>query len=182
MIKIKLESILYNNDKYALEILKKNNLYKNIEKYEKPIEKKIVNEIIIDIEKDNTIDYMLKKLSFNLFEKIEKENNKKTYNCFYCFADSDKENPSNKNEIINLKKKEVNNVPKIEEEIDIDEIDINDEELSEIDLEDLEEMDLEELSDISGLSELEGGNKKEEKNKIFICKNCKKVYFMNKYF
>lgn len=178
MVKINLETILYNNDKTTLNYIKSKKLIENIEDYEKPIEKKIVNQIDIEIRKDDTIDYMLKKLCSKLFSLLEKENNKKNKHCFYCFADRDLENKKDLNEIIKITN--IISLKKIEKIEDIDNIDINDEELEELEI-DEEEDELSELSDID-LSDIEqfGGSK--DKNNIFICKNCKKVYFFNKYF
>lgn len=174
MVNIKLESILYNNDKNALEYIKSKNLLDNIEEFEKPIEKKIVNEILIDIKEDDTIDFLLKKLSLNLFKLLEIENNKDSYHCFYCFADKNLNKKDEKNEIIKISKNI--SISKIEDIKDLDEFDIDEDELSEIELDDDE---LSEISDLESSEQFGGGSKK---NNIFICKNCKKIYFFNKYF
>lgn len=176
MVKIKLESILYNNDKTTIEYIKEKNLISNIEDYEKPIEKKIVNEISINIKEDDTIDYLLKKLSYNLFKLLEIENNKESYHCFYCFSDRNLNNKEDMNEIIKVNKNI--SVSKIEKQKDIDDISVDDDELSEIDFDDDE---LSEISDLD-LSETEQFGGGGDKKNIFICKNCKKIYFFNKYF
>lgn len=176
MIKIKLESILYNNDINAIKYLKDNNLY-DVKDYEKEIEKNIVNEINIEINEDDTIDYLLKKISHKLFSELENDKNKKDdYCCFYCFSRENKETKE-KNEIIKVKKNI--SISKIKTQEEIDDIEIEDE-MSDIELED----ELSEISDLdlSDITDMEGGNNSKSKNNIFICKNCKKIYFFNKYF
>ena len=182
-IKIKLESLLYNNDKEALNYLKYQNI--NIDEYDKEIEKKIVNEIELNVRADYSIDYLLKKLSKNLMDKIDvnEQKNKKIKTCVYCFADRDLENPENKNEIIIIDKNI--KISKIQNQIDIDNIDIDQEDVSEIEFNDdeLSDIDYDELSDIDydELSDIDYGGG-QNGNKILLCKNCKKVYFFHKYF
>ena len=183
-IKIKLESLLYNNDKKALDYLKFKNI--NIDKYDKEIVKEIVNEIELDVRDDYSIDYLLKKLSHTLFNKIDGYKRDKNLNtCVYCFADRDRKNPKNKNEIIIIDKNI--KISKIQTQQDIDDIDIDN--ISEIEFnDDLSSISIDELySDLDLLDDEEefygagiGGASNE--NKIFICNNCKKVYFFNKYF
>jgi len=186
-IRIKLESLLYNNDREALEHLKLQNI--NIDEYDKEIVKDVVNEIELNVRDDYSIDYLLKKLSKTLMDKIDvqEQKNKNLKTCVYCFADRDLKNPENKNEIITVDKNI--KISKIQTQSDIDAIDIDDD-VSEIEFEDEEdESELSQLSDISmdEFSDTEdhfgagiGGG--QNGNKILLCKNCKKVYYFNKYF
>jgi len=174
MVKIKLETILHNNDKIAIQYLKDKKLY-NTEEYEKEIKTKIVNEFDIDLKEDNNIDYVLKKLSFELFNLLDIDNNKNDKHCFYCFESKNKDT-GDKNEIIKVSRNiKIDKITKIE---DIDDMDI-DEDFSDIEIDDDELSDISDL-DLSDIEDMEGGSR--NKNNIFICKNCKKIYFFNKYF
>jgi len=182
-IKIKLESLLYNNDKEALDYLKYQNI--DVDEYDKEIVKDIVNEIELNVQDDYSIDYLLKKLSKTLMDKIDvqEQNNRKLKTCVYCFADRDLKNPDNENKIIIVDKNI--KISKIRTQSDIDAIDIDEEDVSEIEFEDeseiseLSEIDMGELSDIdygAGVGGAPNGNK------ILLCNNCKKVYYFHKYF
>jgi hypothetical protein len=156
---INIHSLLYNNDPEALKILKDIGKYNDYKKYDKDVEPKIVNKIKLEIYTDDTIEYIKKKLSLELFEKI-KENNKGK--CFYCFDNKN-------NEIIDVSSKKDISYEKENDESD-DLGDLSD--IEDIDYEDIE--NFEELDDI-----LEGGGKN---MKIMICHNCCKCYMMRNYF
>ena len=183
-IKIKLESLLYNNDKEALDYLKFQNI--DVDEYDKEIVKDIVNEIELNVRDDYSIDYLLKKLSKTLMDKIDiqEQNNKKINTCVYCFADRDLKNPENKNKIIIMDKNI--KISKIQTQRDIDNIDIEEEDVSEVEFEDdeseLSDIDMGELSDIENIDYGAGVGGGQNGNKILLCNNCKKVYFFNKYF
>ena len=183
-IKIKLESLLYNNDNEAIEYLKFKNI--PVDEYDREIKKDIVNVIELEVRDDYSIDYLLKKLSRTLMDKIDIQHTKKTQKdlktCVYCFADRDLKNPKNENEIIimdgNIK---INKITKMK---DIDDIDIEEDDISEIEFDEfddeiseLSDIDLDDISDIENI----GGGGINGK-KILLCNNCKKVYFYNKYF
>lgn len=186
-IKIKLESLLYNNDKEALDYLKKiDNKNININNYVQEPKKEIVNEIELEVREDYSIDYLLKKLSKKLMDKIDiQENNENIKTCVYCFADRDLKNIENENQIIimdqNIK------ISKIKTQQEIDDIDIDEEDMSEIEFDDdfdesdLSSINIDELSDDEELYGAGMGGSKNG-NKIFICNNCKKIYFFKKYF
>jgi hypothetical protein len=182
-IKIKLESLLYNNDDKALSNLKKLNI--NTDEYDKEIVKDIVNEIELNVRDDYSIDYLLKKLSRTLFDKIDGYKRDKNLNtCVYCFADGDRKNPENKNKIIIIDQN-VHPVDEVETQEHIDNMDIDEFEGSEIVITDDEDYDSDD-SDDSSLSLVSanygagiGGG--QNGNKIFICNNCKKVYFFDEY-
>ena len=180
-IKIKLESLLYNNDNKALSDLKKLNI--NTDDYDKEIVKDIVNEIELDVRDDYSIDYLLKKLSRTLFDKIDGYKRDKNLNtCVYCFADGDRKNPENKNKIIIIDQN-ANPVNEIETQEHLDNMDIDEFEGSDIVITDDEDYDDSDDSSLSLVSAnygagIGGG---QNGNKIFICNNCKKVYFFDKY-
>jgi hypothetical protein len=178
-IKIKLESLLYNNDNEAIEYLKFKNI--PVDEFDKEIKKDIVNEIELEVRDDYSIDYLLKKLSRTLMDKIDVQHTKKTKKelktCVYCFADRDLKNPENQNEIIIMDKNI--KINKISKQKDIDDIDIEEDDVSEIDFDEEELSDID-MGDLSDVENIEGGGM--NGGKILLCKNCKKAYFYNKYF
>jgi len=180
-IKIKLESLLYNNDNEAIEYLKFKNI--PVDEYDREIKKDIVNVIELEVREDYSIDYLLKKLSKKLMNQIDVQYTKKTQKelktCVYCFADRDLKNPENENKIIIMDRNI--EIKKIKNKEDIDNIDIEDDDVSEIDLDDdISELSDIEFDDISDIDNMEGGGMNGKK--ILLCNNCKKVYFYNKYF
>ena len=182
-LKIKLESLLYNNDEEALDYLRFKNI--NIDEYDQETRKGIVNEIELEVREDYSIDYLLKKLSKTLMNKIDyqyqkEHNNEELKTCVYCFADRDLKKPENVNKIILMDKNM--KINKIRTQAEIDAIDVEEDELSEIDFdsdeEELSDIDMDELSEI----DYGAGGGGQNGNKILMCNNCKKCYFYNKYF
>ena len=158
-INIQLNSLLYNNDKEALEELLR--MDKKYEIFNNKVKKSIVNNFEVDIEIDDMVDTLLKKLNIDLFERITYQNNKDNKTCLYCFKEH------KNNEIINLKSKSKKGKD-LKELLDLD-----------IDL-DLDEFDLSDDEELDDLFKINGGSKKNDK--IFVCYNCMKVYYFNDYF
>ena len=164
-LNIKLEGLLYNNDKDALEeAIKYDKKYKI---FENKVKRSEVNNFELEIEKDDMIDTLLKKLNIKLFEKIEYKN-KEDKHCLYCFKNH------KKNEIIDFTKK-VDKNKELKELLGFD-----DEEDLDLDLDiDFEDFDLDEEEE----DNIYGGSKgKNKKQKIFVCYNCMKIYYFNEYY
>ena len=178
-LNIKINSLLYNNDPIAINILKEKELYEKYKNYDKEVQNKIVNNIILEVNKDDTVDYIKKKLSLFLFEKIKNKKNQKT--CFYCFSDKNINN-NKLNEIIILDKQFQDKKIKEEDEEDEEMKDF----LEDLDLDlDDEDLDLDlDLDDEEEEIEQTGGNSKKNNkySKIMICHNCCKCYLFDKYF
>ena len=75
-IHFNIHSLLYNNDPDAIETLKQLGKYETYKSYDKEVQPKIVNKITLSINDDDTIDYIKRKLSLELFEKIKDKKNK----------------------------------------------------------------------------------------------------------
>jgi hypothetical protein len=169
-ITFNLNSLLYNNDKEAIETLKGMGLYEKYKNFDKPQVSSIVNSFKLRINDDDSIDFIKKKLSLMLIEKIDEDKNKNKKCCFYCFN-------NNNNEVIEMKKslkkdvfKDFSKKKEEEKEEDLlDDLDFSDED---------EDSDVESI-DIDDIMAMDGGGKK---NKIFVCNNCKKIYFFKRYF
>lgn len=177
---INLKSLLYNNDKKFIDSIKNEidtELFDEINDnfMNKKMKEKNVNKFKLDINDDDMIDSILKKLNILLFNKLKYKVNESEltkHTCSYCFSDNDK------NKVIKLDKKKSKKKVKRDdyEELEDDLKDIFSDE--EDFLEEDEEEDMEFYFDMYG-------GKKENKNKyskIFMCYNCMKVYGFNDYF
>jgi hypothetical protein len=203
-INFKLHGLYYNNDKEAIKSLKYEldtgeekgewrwkPEYAKYAKYDKEVEyKENINTIPLEINDDDTIDYIKKKLSANLYKKIAND----PQMCYYCFSNSNNTNITIKIDDLGIKKKK----EYIEEEEDLfGDFSIKKKKKEE-DEEDEEEFDFfnddeDENSDILASPSLgvspslgepqigfgfkqKGGSKS---SKIFVCHNCRKIYFFN---
>ena len=179
-LKFKLHTLLYNHDKRAVDTLKKNNLLEKYQDYIKDTEESVVNTISLQVNKDDSVDYIKKKLTLHLFDEIKSSAGNKT--CFYCFNDD-----TDIIKLDKLKKEEVEEDIFTQFEFGEDETKKEDEETEDLDLElddddfdlDLEDDDDFDL-DLEDESEMTGGGKQDEK--IMVCHNCKKIYLFKKYF
>lgn len=197
MNKLKINFILhglyYNNNKDAINKLKELGKYEQYQKYDKKEVEyhKNINKISLEINDDDTIDYIKKKLSVELYNKLEK--NSKT--CHYCFSNS-----NNKNEVINTQKTEEDIFQDIftidkkkfkkkqdedeESDFDLSPVDDDDDDLDKLLEEDFVDDDDDESDSLASISigpsltSQRGAGKKKNK-KIFICHNCRKIYFFN---
>jgi hypothetical protein len=190
-----INSLLYNHDNDAIEMLKSQNKYNLIKDYEKPVQNKIVNTIKLEVNDDDTIDYIKKKLSLALFNKIQNKKNQKT--CFYCFSDKDIiTNKSNdiiisKSNILSgistkkiSEKEEKNEInfleDNLEEDFDLGDINLDDLSDDESDDESIASINISEILQNGAGKKQKGGSKDEKK--IMICHNCKKCYMFDSYF
>ena len=180
-VSFNIKSLLYNNDIEAIEVLKQLKLYSKYASYDKDIIERVVNTIKLTINDDDTIDYIKKKLSLELFQKLKVS---KTINktCFYCFSDK------------NIKTHKTNEIIKVEDKTTIVEEDlftefktkkkedIEEDSDDEFNLDDLSDMsDDESLASIDISELLQDGGAKKTKN-IMVCHNCKKIYFFKNHF
>ena len=163
-IHFNIHSLLYNNDPDAIEALKQLGEYETYKSYDKEVERKIVNKITLNINDDDTIDYIKRKLSLELFEKIKNKKDQKT--CFYCFRDHN--DAGKKNEIIELKEDKEDVEDDLFKDFKIKKKeDIEDDDLDDINLDDLsdfedEDEDSESLASINLSEILEGAGKKKK--------------------
>jgi len=185
-IHFNINSLLYNNDEDAIEMLKSMGKYDKYKSYDKSVQKKIVNKISLEVNDDDSIDYIKRKLSLHLFDKIKDTKNQKT--CFYCFADRNKDGKVN--EIIKTQEDlfkgiEIEEKKEDDEDLGLDDINLDD--LSDFDE---DEDESESLASVD-ISELFGGSKKKKsknqkggskKRNIMVCHNCCKCYLFNSHF
>lgn len=181
-ISVNLHGLLYNNDENAIEILQQLNLLDKYKNFLKEPKSAIINKLKVTVRENDSIDYVKRKLTLELFERIKESKNNKT--CFYCF------NEHKDNEIIKLSKDV--EIKKVEKLSPTEDIDITEDEISDIELEDKDLLDsdidfdddidalLEEVEDINLEFEQLGGAKSNQK--IFVCHNCKKIYVFENYF
>ena len=183
-LKFKFHSLLHNHDQRAVDILTQNGLIIKYNDYLKDVEESVVNTISLQINKDDSIDYIKKKLTLQLFDEIKTSKGNKT--CFYCFNDD-----TEVLKLDNLEKEEIEEDvftqftfgmedEELKEDLDLD-LDLEDEDLD-LDLED-EDLDLDlEDEDLEDDMSVQVGAGKKDEEKIMICHSCKKIYLFKKYF
>jgi hypothetical protein len=183
---INLHSLLYNHDENAIEILRQ---LGKLEKYNKLLNKEpkesVVNKINIVVHENDSIDYIKRKLTLDLFERIKDTKNNNT--CFYCFDEHKDNEIITLTKDVKIKEEQEKFIStddiEVSDDDDISDVEIDDEDLlldSDEDIDDDIDALLDEVDDINLEIEQFGGAK--TKKKVFVCHNCKKIYLFENYY